>query len=87
MKNMFKYIIGILSMFALLGCSSVPSGKYNTFEIQNKIIGNLSYLKECKADGIANINYNDFEIKTNFLLRKKDLKVRIDLFSGGILGL
>jgi len=84
---MNKYIIGILSLIALLGCSSVKSGKYNTFEIQNKIIENLSYLKECKAEGLANINYNGFEIKTNFLLRKKDLKVRIDVFSGGILGL
>ena len=84
---MIKYIIGIIAMLALLSCSSVQTGKYNTFEIQNKIIENLSFLKGCKADGIANINYNDFEIKTNFLLRKKDLKVRIDLFSGGILGL
>jgi len=84
---MNKYIIGILSLIALLGCSSVKSGKYNTFEIQNKIIENLSYLKECKAEGLANINYNGFEIKTNFLLRKKSSKVRIDVFSGGILGL
>ncbi len=87
MKKMIRYIIGILSILALLGCSSVQSGKYNTFEIQNKIIENLSFLKECKAGGIANINYNGFEIKTNFLLRKKDSKVRIDIFSGGILGL
>jgi len=84
---MIKYIIGILSILALLSCSSVQSGKYNTFEIQNKIIENLSFLKECKAEGIANINYNGFEIKTNFLLRKKGSKVRIDVFSGGILGL
>ncbi|TSA28721.1 hypothetical protein D4R71_00200 [bacterium] len=84
---MIRYIIGILSILALLDCSSVQSGKYNTFEIQNKIIENLSFLKECKAEGLANINYNGFEIKTNFLLRKKDSKVRIDIFSGGILGL
>jgi len=74
---MNKYIIGILSLIALLGCSSVKSGKYNTFEIQNKIIENLSYLKECKAEGLANINYNGFEIKTNFLLRKRIQKYEL----------
>lgn len=71
----------------LVGCSSVKSGRYNTFEIQNKIIENLNYLKECKAEGLANINYEGYEIKTNFLLRKKDSNMRIDVFSGGILGL
>jgi len=84
---MNKYIFGILSIFVLVGCSSVKSGRYSTFEIQNKIIENLNYLKECKAEGLANINYNGLEIKTNFLLRKKDSNVRIDVFSGGILGL
>ncbi len=84
---MNKVITGVAVIFFLVGCSSVKSGRYSTFEIQNKIIENLNYLKECKAEGLANINYEGFEIKTNFLLRKKDSNVRVDVFSGGILGL
>ena len=84
---MNKIITGVAVILFLVGCSSVRSGRYSTFEIQNKIIENLNYIKECKAEGLANINYEGFEIKTNFLLRKKDSNVRIDIFSGGILGL
>jgi len=84
---MNKIITGMAVILFLVGCSSVKSGRYSTFEIQNKIIENLNYIKECKAEGLANINYEGFEIKTNFLLRKKDSNVRIDVFSGGILGL
>ena len=84
---MNKIITGMAVILFLVGCSSVKSGRYNTFEIQNKIIENLNYLKECKAEGLANINYEGYEIKTNFLLRKKNSNVRIDVFSGGILGL
>jgi len=84
---MNKIITVMAVILFLVGCSSVKSGRYSTFEIQNKIIENLNYLKECKAEGLANINYEGYEIKTNFLLRKKGSNVRIDVFSGGILGL
>ena len=85
MKN--KLFIITITVLSLAACASVPKDDYSTFEIQNKIIEKLAYLQECRAEGLATINYNNFEIKTNFLLRKKNSSVRIDVFSSGILGL
>ncbi len=85
---MNKITISVLLIIFLIGCSTTSTPKeIDIIKKEEKIIKNLMYLNECKAQGIANIFFEEFEIKTNFVMRKKDSKVRIDVLSSGILGL
>lgn len=83
-----RFLSWAVIFLILAGCSSSSTPKeLNLIKIEEKIVKNLEYLSQCRAQGIANIFFEDFEIKTNFVLRKKDTKVRIDVLSSGILGL
>ncbi|HEX37667.1 MAG TPA: hypothetical protein ENG70_02250 [Candidatus Cloacimonetes bacterium] len=83
-----RIISGVVFLLILVGCSTTSTPKeLDLIRIEEKIAKNLGYLTQCKAQGIANIFFENFEIKTNFVLRKKDTKVRIDVLSSGILGL
>ena len=83
-----KLFLCALVFLILAACSTTSTPKeLDLIRIEEKIVKNLAYLSQCKAQGIANIYFEEFEIKTNFVLRKKDTRVRIDVLSSGILGL
>ncbi|MCK4358885.1 MAG: hypothetical protein KAW92_09110 [Candidatus Cloacimonetes bacterium] len=83
-----KKIILIFLIFSITSCSIlIKPKKLTDNEIKEKILANLSYFKNCKASGIINLSLKNFELKSNSLLRKKNKKLRIDIFSSGLLGL
>lgn len=83
-----KKIVLVFLIFSITSCSIlIKPEKLTDDEIKEKISKNLSYLNNCKASGIINFSINNFELKSNFLLRKKNKKLRIDIFSSGLLGL
>ncbi|MEA3475988.1 MAG: hypothetical protein U9R23_06100 [Candidatus Cloacimonadota bacterium] len=83
-----KKIVSVFLIFLICSCSLLIKQKELTDEkIKEKIVTNLSYLRNCKASGIINISLKNFELKSNFLLRKKNKKFRIDIFNSGLLGL
>lgn len=83
-----KKIVSVFLIFLICSCSLLIKQKELTNEkIKEKIVANLSYLRNCKASGIINLSLKNFELKSNFLLRKKNKKFRIDIFNSGLLGL
>lgn len=83
-----KKIVLIFLVFSITSCSIlIKPKKFTDDKIKEKIVANLSYLRNCKASGIINISLKNFELKSNFLLRKKNKKFRIDIFNSGLLGL
>ena len=82
-----KKIVLVFLIFSITSCSIlIKPKKLTDDEIKEKIFKNLSYLNNCKASGIINLSIKNFELKSNFLLRKKNKKLRIDIFSSGLLG-
>ena len=83
-----KKIVFIFIIFSFTSCSIlIKSQKFTDYEIKEKILKNLIYLENCKASGIINLSIKSLELKSNFLLRKKEKKLKIDIFSSGLLGL
>jgi len=83
-----RKIISVFLIFLICSCSLLIKQKELTDEkTKEKIVTNLSYLRSCKASGIINLSLKNFELKSNFLLRKKNKKFRIDIFNSGLLGL
>ena len=83
-----KKIFLIIQIFLIISCSIFQKpNEYNVNEIKNKILQNLSFLENCTATGIINFSYKNFEMKENFLFRKKDNKLRIDVFGAGLMGI
>jgi hypothetical protein len=78
----------ILLAFSVTSCAVIPKPeKLGDEKIKENIIANLSYWNSCKAEGIVNLSLKSFELKSNFLLRKKENQLRVDIFSGGLMGL
>ncbi len=83
-----KKIVSVFLIFLICSCSLlIKQNELTDEKIKEKIVTNLSYLKNCKASGIINLSLKNFELKSNFLLRKKNKKLRIDIFNSGLLGL
>ncbi|MBS3740954.1 MAG: hypothetical protein KGY75_03080 [Candidatus Cloacimonetes bacterium] len=84
---MKKLITLGISLF-IVGCSifRAPVSRREP-EIKKQLMDQLEMYHQFKAIGIVNLSLKNLEMKSNFVLIKKENKLRFDVLEGGLLGL
>lgn len=83
-----KSILFSISFLLLVNCSLFVKPERGTqVDVKKAMISQIETLSEFKATGIISLNFNNLELKANFVLFKRNNKLRFDVLQGGILGL
>ncbi len=82
---MKKIVILLVLTFLLLACSSIK-------ELTNKqkeelVRTNLSYLNNFKSEGVLEVIIKGFSLKKEFVLKKRNDSLRLDVLDSGIMSL
>lgn len=84
---MKKFVLFFL-IILLNSCCGFQGYNYSPdAQIRKEIVKRMSLFDEFHITGIANLQIDEFELKSSFSCRKKDDKFRIDFLSGGVFGL
>lgn len=85
-----KWLLAIPFVIIFTGCSVFQPYKVapiNEEEARSKIISHLAQWEICTARGVVAVYAENYELKSDFLLRKKKEKFRMDAFKTGLLGI
>jgi len=80
----------LMLLVTLTGCSIIQTYKpvpLPVDEARKRISNRLSQWEICTARGIVNVYDKNYEFKSDFLLRKKEEKIKLDAFTTGLLGI
>ncbi len=84
-RSFSKYLL-VLSISILLSCCSIiPNLSSNQKEALLK--ENLLKWEKFELEGLIELNYKAFSFRKNIIIKKKEGKIRLDIFDSGLMGL
>ncbi len=82
---MKKIIILLLLVLLLMGCSSLK--ELTNRQKEELVRANLSYLNKFKSEGVLEVSIKGFSLKKEFVLKKNQNSLRLDVIDSGIFSL
>jgi len=82
---MKKTVVLLMLILLVLGCSSIK--ELTKRQKEDLVRANLSYLNKFKSEGILDVSIKGFSLKKEFVLKKNQNSLRLDVLDSGIMSL
>lgn len=82
---MKKSLILILLVFLILACSTIRD--LSKMQKEELVRANLAYLNKFKSKGLVEVVIKGFSLKKEFVLKKNETSLRLDVLDSGIMSL